>query len=157
MDALWLPGGYPELHLQALAANQPMLEALRHHFVAGTPILAECGGMLYALRSLTDLDGHRADLLGLLPGDGFMHRRTGCQGLQAVDLPEGTLRAHAHHHSRSRLELAPLASARRPQSAAPGEAVYRLRGLTASYLHFYFPSNPVAAATLFRPGQVLAA
>jgi cobyrinic acid a,c-diamide synthase len=67
-DSLYLPGGYPELHHQALSQNTAMLQAIRAHHSAGKPLLAECGGMLYLLDSLTDVEGTRAELLGLLAG-----------------------------------------------------------------------------------------
>lgn len=37
------------------------------------------------------------------------------------------------------------------QSGSEGEAIYQLKGMSASYLHFYFPSNPAATADLFLP------
>jgi len=97
-DSLYLPGGYPELHHQALAANTPMLEAIRDHHHAGKPLLAECGGMLYLLDALTDVAGERAELLGLLAGEAVMQKRLAALALQAVELPEGTLRGHTYHH-----------------------------------------------------------
>jgi cobyrinic acid a,c-diamide synthase len=45
-DAVWLPGGYPELHAPALAANRALWSALAAHVDAGKPLLAECGGMM---------------------------------------------------------------------------------------------------------------
>ncbi|HLD13887.1 MAG TPA: cobyrinate a,c-diamide synthase, partial [Burkholderiales bacterium] len=68
VDSLYLPGGYPELHLERLQTNYAMKQALQAHAAAGKPILAECGGMLYLLESLTDKDGNRATMAGLLPG-----------------------------------------------------------------------------------------
>ena len=49
---LYFPGGYPELHAEALAANAPMLTALRGLARAGLPIYAECGGYIYLMREL---------------------------------------------------------------------------------------------------------
>ncbi len=79
-DSLYLPGGYPELHHLALSANTPMLDAIRAHHAAGKPLLAECGGMLYLLDSLTDVDGTRAELVGLLQGDAVMQKKSGSPG-----------------------------------------------------------------------------
>ena len=149
-NAVWLPGGYPELHLQALAANTALPAALREHHLAGKPVLAECGGMLYLAESLTDADGTRANLAGLLPARAVMQKRLAGLGLQGITLPEGPLRGHTFHHSRLETDLPPLARADNPNGGA-GEAVYRLGRLTASYMHFYFPSNPEAAAALFLP------
>ncbi|MCE8013125.1 MAG: cobyrinate a,c-diamide synthase [Billgrantia sp.] len=148
-DALWLPGGYPELHAARLAANVSMRDELRRFFAADKPILAECGGLLYCLESLTDIDGETHTLLGLLPGHGAMRGRRGCQGMQTAELPEGPVRGHAHHRSMAEGTPAPIAFCRRQRHPAPGEAIYRQRGLTASYLHLFFPDNPGALARLF--------
>ena len=64
-DALWLPGGYPELHLGRLAGNASMKAAIRAHHAAGKPILAECGGMLYLAESLRDVQGRAAEICEL--------------------------------------------------------------------------------------------
>lgn len=153
VDSVYLPGGYPELHLDALAANQPLREALRQHHQAGKPMYAECGGLLYALESLADKEGHRAAMLGLLPGHAALQARLAGLGMQSVLLPEGELRGHTFHHSRLETPLQPLAYGRRQRDGKPGEAVYRVGRLTASYLHLYFASNPVAAARLFADGN----
>ncbi|MFD1382303.1 cobyrinate a,c-diamide synthase [Rhodanobacter aciditrophus] len=148
-DALWLPGGYPELHAQGLANNRPMLDQIRAFFAAGKPILAECGGMLYSLESLTDLEQTTYPMLGILKGAGAMRGKRGCQGMQSAPLPEGEIRAHAHHRSRSENTPDPIAHGKRQRHPAPGEAIYREKGLTASYLHLFFPSNLAATAALF--------
>lgn len=149
-DAVWLPGGYPELHLAALAANTALHAALRAHHAAGRPILAECGGMLFLAESLSDAAGRQAAMAGLLPGRALMQTGLAALGLQGVELPEGSLRGHTFHHSRLETELPPLARAGNPNGGA-GEAVYRSGRLTASYIHFYFPANPDAVACLFLP------
>ncbi|MEH6824396.1 MAG: cobyrinate a,c-diamide synthase [Motiliproteus sp.] len=150
VDALWLPGGYPELHAAQLAANQPMLEAIRAYCHSGKMLLAECGGFLYCLDTLTDLAEQEHRMLGVLKGDGAMRGKRGCQGMQTAVFPEGEVRAHAHHRSRSSGTDQPIGFGRRQRNAAPGEAIYRHQGVTASYLHLFFPSNPAAIAQIFR-------
>ncbi|MFZ4791259.1 MAG: cobyrinate a,c-diamide synthase [Candidatus Competibacteraceae bacterium] len=149
VDSVYLPGGYPELHLDTLAGNGSMREALRRHHQAGKPLYAECGGLLYTLQSLADQKGHRAAMLGLLPGHAALQTKLAGLGMQSVELPEGELRGHTFHHSRLETPLLPLAHSRRQRDGKPGEAVYRVGRLTASYLHLYFASNPAAAAQLF--------
>ncbi|MDQ7015782.1 MAG: cobyrinate a,c-diamide synthase [Gammaproteobacteria bacterium] len=156
-EALWLPGGYPELHTAGLAANGSMLASIGNFFQQGRPILAECGGFLYTLTGLTDLEGQRFELLALLEGEGAMRGKRGCQGMQTALLPEGELRAHAHHRSRCEVNLKPIAHGRRQRHPAPGEAIYREKGLTATYLHLFFASNPAAIAALFRGEMALQA
>jgi cobyrinic acid a,c-diamide synthase len=118
---------------------------------AGKPLLAECGGMLYLLDSLTDVEGTRAELVGLLSGDAVMQKRLAALALQAVELPEGSLRGHTYHHSLTTTELVPIARGLSPNGGRGAEAVYREGRMTASYVHFYFPSNPAAVAALFAP------
>lgn len=152
--SLYLPGGYPELHHHALSRNHAMLDAIRAHHAAGKPLLAECGGMLYLLDALIDVDGQRAELVGVLAGEATMQKRLAALALQAVDLPEGQLRGHTYHHSLTRTELQPIARGLSPNGGRGAEAVYREGRLTASYVHFYFPSNPKAVAALFAPCAV---
>lgn len=151
VDSLYLPGGYPELHLPQLAGNPAMAAAIRAHHQAGKPILAECGGMLYLLEALTDAAGQSAELLGLLPGRAVMQKRLAALALQEAALPEGTLRGHTFHHSLLESPEAPLVRGLCPNDKPVAEAVYRIGRLTASYIHFYLPSNPRAAAELLRP------
>ena len=151
VDSLYLPGGYPELHLQALSANRPMIDAIKAHQQLGKPMLAECGGMLYLLESLSDVAGERAELAGLLPGHAQMQKRLVALALQRVALPEGVLRGHSYHHSRLESAMEPLARGECPNDKPVSEAVFRLGRLTASYIHFYLPSDPAAAAALLRP------
>ncbi|MFZ2525384.1 MAG: cobyrinate a,c-diamide synthase [Candidatus Ferrigenium altingense] len=150
-DSLYLPGGYPELHLPKLAGNTAMLAAIRAHHAAHKPILAECGGMLYAAQSLADGHEQQASLLGLLDGAAVMQPRLSALALQSVELPQGTLRGHTFHYSRLQTKLTSSAHGVCPNGGATSEAVYQQQRLTASYIHFYFPSNPRAVARLFLP------
>lgn len=150
VNALWLPGGYPELHTRQLAENITMRQAVRDFHKNGQPIMAECGGFLYCLENLTTLEGETYPMASLMAGEGAMRGKRGCQGMQSLPLPEGEIRGHAHHRSRSTATPEPIAYGQRQRHSAPGEAIYRVGSLTASYLHMYFPSNPQAVARLFR-------
>ena len=153
-DALWLPGGYPELHAAALAQHRALFDQLRAHVATGKPLLAECGGMMTLFDTLTDTQGTPHQMAALLPGRIVMQKRLTALGGQEVALPEGTLRGHTFHYSKTETQLEPLTTARRGRplgSTTEGEAIYRRNRLTASYVHFYFPFNPEAAARLFLP------
>jgi cobyrinic acid a,c-diamide synthase len=150
-DAVWLPGGYPELHLQALARSTELHAALHAHVDAGKPLLAECGGLLFALDELTDRAGEAAPMAALMRGRAAMQTRLVALGLQSVALPEGDLRGHTFHYAHAVIEMDALANATNPNRANAGESVYRRQRMTASFVHFYFPSNPVAAVRLFLP------
>jgi len=75
-DAVYLPGGYPELHAGRLAAAQRFLGGLRRAASAGTAIYGECGGYMVLGEVLTDADGHTHRMAGLLPlATSFAERR----------------------------------------------------------------------------------
>lgn len=146
-DALWLPGGYPELHGESLTNNQALWRDVRAHVASGKPLLAECGGMMSLFDTLVDKTGHAHTVGGVLPGRVVMQRRLAALGMQEAELPEGRLSGHAFHYSKAETPLEPLLHAHRPDGGV-GEAIYRMQRLTASYMHFYFPSNPYAVAAL---------
>lgn len=148
VDALWLPGGYPELHAERLAANETMRSAIRAHHAGGRPILAECGGLMYCLEQLIDDDGRSHEMLGLLPGRAHMAGRLMGLGMQSLFLAQGELRGHAFHHSRLEAGPSPIGHTIRQNSERPGEAVFRSSALTATYFHGWFPSSPEATAAL---------
>lgn len=156
-DAIYLPGGYPELHLNALASNAGIKDALSRHLAEGRPLYAECGGMLYLLDRLTDRSGNSAELAGLLPGSGRMCQRLAGLGMQSLDLPQGCLRGHSFHHSTMETPVEPVALGKRRSDGRAGEPYYRHGALRASYLHLYFPSAPAAAAALFLPDRDMTA
>lgn len=149
-DAVWLPGGYPELHADAIAGNAAMAGALRAHVDAGKPLLAECGGMMACFDALMTADGASHAAFGLLPGATRMQPRLAGLGMLSAELPEGRLSGHTFHYSTTETALAPLAAAVK-RNGRGSEPVYRKQRLTAGYMHAYFPSNPEATARLFLP------
>jgi cobyrinic acid a,c-diamide synthase len=66
-DAVFLPGGYPELHAGRLAANQVFLRGLRGAAARGAVVYGECGGYMTLGRTLTDAGGTAHAMAGLLP------------------------------------------------------------------------------------------
>ncbi|MDP3877113.1 MAG: cobyrinate a,c-diamide synthase [Methylobacter sp.] len=148
-DSLYLPGGYPELHLQTLADNVAMKQALQQHHQAGKPIYAECGGFLYLLERLIDKDGHAAAMAGLLPGSAQMQKRLVNLGMHSLQLEQGEIHGHSFHHSQLETTLPPFTESKPQRNRSRSENFYRVGSLQASYLHTYFPFNPQVAAGFF--------
>ncbi len=158
-DALWLPGGYPELHAAALAARSDLRSALHRHAADGKPIWAECGGMMALFEELVTADGAAHAMWGLLPGRTTMQKKLAGLGMQAwaaaADAPP--LRGHSFHYSVCDTPLAPVGrTTPAPGSARrEGEAVYvgGPRGaVRGSYFHAWLASSPRAAVRLFSSG-----
>ena len=156
-EAVWLPGGYPELHAAALRAHAGFFSDLAAHLAAGKPLLAECGGMLVLLDELSDADGAVHPMAGLMPGRASMQKRLAALGLQSLDWPEGELRGHTFHYSTMATPWSPVATARNPNAGRAAEALYIAGSLRASYVHHYFPSNPAAVAAFFGGATATAA
>jgi cobyrinic acid a,c-diamide synthase len=148
-DAVYLPGGYPELHAEALSQAQQWQASIRAAHHDGLPIWAECGGMMALAETLADKAGAVWNMAHLLPGRVAMQARLAGLGSQAMPTPQGILRGHTFHYSAMETALPPLARTSKHPSGADGEAVYQVGSLTASYFHAYFPSNPAAVAALF--------
>jgi cobyrinic acid a,c-diamide synthase len=66
-DAVYLPGGYPELHAGRLAGNAAFLGGLRAAAAQGATLFGECGGYMVLGEGLTDAAGNRHAMAGLLP------------------------------------------------------------------------------------------
>ncbi|MBK4734395.1 cobyrinate a,c-diamide synthase [Noviherbaspirillum pedocola] len=152
-DALYLPGGYPELHGATLAAATRWQASVRDFHARGLPIWAECGGMMALADAIVDHAAQRWPMAGLLPGEAMMQARLGGLGPQALPLPQGQLRGHAFHYSRLETALEPATHTLAHPSGVPGAALYRVGTLAASYFHAWFPSCPPAAAALFGARQ----
>jgi cobyrinic acid a,c-diamide synthase len=107
MDALYIGGGFPEVFMEALAANRGLLDDIRSAVEAGMPVYAECGGLMLLSRRIV-WGARRAEMAGVLPcdvevldrpvGHGYVLGET--LGKDAF-LTSGTrLRGHEFHHSR---------------------------------------------------------
>ncbi|PSW05977.1 cobyrinate a,c-diamide synthase [Photobacterium lipolyticum] len=155
-DALYLPGGYPELSTGALAENQTLIAQIKQHVEQGKPCLAECGGMLYLNRSLTMLDGTTAILSDVLDADSAMQPKLAALGMVEAAFSYNndtcnnshTLRGHTFHYSttQSNEQVLTQPVSQRGRKTDP---VWFKNNLIASYIHWYFPSNPKLVADIF--------
>lgn len=154
-DAVWLPGGYPELHAPTLAASTICRASLIAHVNASQPLWAECGGMMLLFDELLTLEGETHAMWGLLPGSVTMQKRLTALGQQRLTLPAGALRGHTFHYSRCESTLAPVCRTEpaRAGASGAGEAVFRSGSVQASYFHAWFESSPEATASLFMLGS----
>ncbi len=145
-DAIWLPGGYPELHTDALSQSATWT-SLAQYIEQGTPCLAECGGMMMLGQTLIDKDGKRCPMAEILPISCTMQDRLAALGYREDKITG--LKGHEYHHSK-REDHHELPTA---YSLARGDEGFVLHNLHASYVHWYFASAPTVAADLFRAKQ----
>ncbi len=136
-EAIWLPGGYPELFAETLS-NSDSWADIRAFADRNGPILAECGGMMALGRTLTDLEGRTWPMAGVLPID---TRMTGKLAGLGYRLERSGVRGHEFHHSKR--DAGDLPAAFQPDR---GDGGVRHRRVLASYIHWYFPSQPETCA-----------
>ena len=103
-DAVFLPGGYPELHGGALAAAGRFRDGLRAAADRGALIYGECGGYMALGEGLIDADGHRHRMAGLLPVETSFRERRLHLGYRELWPRAGSpwtapLRAHEFHYA----------------------------------------------------------
>jgi cobyrinic acid a,c-diamide synthase len=152
-SAVWLPGGYPELHAARLAQRTDLRAQLAAHVAAGRPVWAECGGLMALADTLVDGQGVAHPLWGLLPGTAVLGKRLAALGPHAWTVGGQTLRGHSFHWSRFDTPLRPWQHTQpaRGAAAGAGEPIYRHGALRASWFHPLFASAPELAAQLFLP------
>ncbi|HKP27497.1 MAG TPA: cobyrinate a,c-diamide synthase [Dongiaceae bacterium] len=106
-DAVYLPGGYPELHAGRLAANHAFMDGLQQAARKGTAVYGECGGYMTLGEGLIDAEGRRHAMAGLLPVvTSFAERKLHLgyrQGTLLADSPVGkaggAFRGHEFHYA----------------------------------------------------------
>lgn len=143
-DAVFLPGGYPELHAGRLASNTRFLDGLRAAAARGALIYGECGGYMTLGHALTDADGRAHAMAGLLPvATSFASRRLSL-GYRAVKLtvstPLGmagtTYRGHEFHYATVTQEGgSALFDARDAHGQAIGATGTRIGAVSGSFIH----------------------
>ena len=148
LDGIYLGGGYPELHAEALAANAAMRAGLLEFAAAGRPVYAECGGFMYLTEAIVDAEGRDWPMAGVFPTRARMGARLAKLGYIEVEavqddgwLPRG-LRAKGHEFRYSRIDPMPESIERVYRSPAEG---YRVGSTLGSYVHLHLLSCPAFA------------
>jgi cobyrinic acid a,c-diamide synthase len=147
--ALVLPGGFPEEHVADLAANAPLLSAVRELAASGAPVHAECGGLLYLCETL---DG--VPMCGVLPAAATRGDRLTLGYRDAVALADSALfrrgarvSGHEFHHWSVRPRAGATAAwgwrGAEPEGFVAG-------GVHASFLHTHPAGDPAAVARFVR-------
>jgi cobyrinic acid a,c-diamide synthase len=104
-DAVYLGGGYPELHAEEISGNRDFLDGVRNMVQDGKPVLGECGGLMSLCSGMVDKQGVRHEMVGAFGCDSvFVDKRHGPTYVMADATPDnplfsGSVRAHEYHYS----------------------------------------------------------
>jgi len=152
IGGLYLPGGYPELHFEALSGNAAMRRAVKEAVEGGLPTIAECGGFLYLHDAL---DGF--PMAGVIHAPAYKTeklQRFGYVTLRATAdnllcAAGESIRAHEFHYYGSADNgsafLATKASSGKRYACSHASAT-----LYVGFPHLYFPANPAFAANFVK-------
>ena len=162
-DAIYLPGGYPELHGARLAAAEFFLAGLRRAAADGTAIYGECGGYMVLGDALTDADGRAHRMAGLLPlATSFAQRRLhlGYRDARLLDVgplgPNGArFRGHEFHYAATLFTgaAAPLFALADASGCDLGASGLRHGSVAGSFIHLIDRADDRSVARLRAPGE----
>ncbi|KJS16087.1 MAG: cobyrinic acid a,c-diamide synthase [Peptococcaceae bacterium BRH_c4b] len=155
IDGLYIGGGFPEMFARELSANHKFIDGLRAACAAGMPVYAECGGFMYMTRAVTDFEGNRHELAGVVPGECRMQKKRAALGyVTATALDDNilvdrgeVLRGHEFHYSVLELDQGIPGAYRLAKEGTDGHRTdgYASGNILASYLHINFAGHPEAA------------
>ena len=139
IDLLYLPGGYPEKHLEALVKNEACRKAIKVFVEQGGKVVAECGGMMYLCESIVTDEGEYP-MCGVLP-----YRITARQadrklslGYRQFELDGKSYRGHEFHYTQFLGEVPSSATQVYDAKGNPvATPVFRYKNVLASYTHLY--------------------
>jgi cobyrinic acid a,c-diamide synthase len=99
-EGLFIGGGFPEMHLVALAANVSLCTDIRQALANGMPAYAECGGLMYLARGIRWRD-EQCDMVGAIPGDIVVDDRPQGRGYVVLEETGAGLWPPASHTQQS--------------------------------------------------------
>ena len=144
-DAVYLPGGYPELHAGTLAGSEKFRTAMHQAADRRAFLFGECGGYMTLGQGLVDGEGQRHRMLGLLPLEtSFEKRRLHLGYRKAVNLQDSPLgkvgshwRGHEFHYASILKEgaAAPLFEMTDARNGSKQRAGLMLNSVAGSFLH----------------------
>ena len=149
VDLVYLPGGYPELFASQLALNRMLASQLVQYAENGGRIFAECGGMMYLGKSLTDQDGKVWPMAGVLPIECTMQGARLHLGYRSMEINGKVFKGHEFHYSKIVQKGTVPFCIILAQSNAKGEKVdtelFRYKNVIAGYTHWYWGESDINA------------
>ncbi|MCM1126153.1 MAG: cobyrinate a,c-diamide synthase [Lachnospiraceae bacterium] len=154
-----LGGGYPELYAKELSQNVDMRRAVKQTFLSKMPMAAECGGFLYLHDFLTDREGIRYAMAGVIPAECFDTGKTVRFGYVEIQekegffLPKGeTIKGHEFHYYDS-TDNGNGALAVKPVTGRSYSCVMTGENYWFGFPHLYYPSNPAFAKAFVQKAE----
>ena len=153
---LILGGGYPELHCRTLSENRCLLDAVHEFGMSGKPIYAECGGFMFLMKEIEDLDGQLFPMVGLFSVKArMMHRLKALGYREILTLKDSILgpvntviRGHEFHYSHAQNIAANMKCIYKltdRKAVSREKEGFTRKNVLGSYVHLHWGSNPEVA------------
>ena len=143
IDLLYLPGGYPEKHLEALVQNEACRKAIKDYAEQGGRIVAECGGMMYLCKSIVTDEGDYP-MCDVLPYSITARKRDRklSLGYRRFKLDGKEYRGHEFHYTQFLTESwgqvpDSVTQVYNAKGEPVGTPVFKFKNVLASYTHLY--------------------
>ena len=144
IDLLYLPGGYPEKHLEALTRNEPARKAIKNFADNGGKVIAECGGMMYLCKEIITDEGSYT-MCDVLPYSisARQDERKLSLGYRQFTLNGQQFRGHEFHYTQFVGDVPPsITQVYNAKGEPVPTPVFRYKNVLASYTHLYqIPSD----------------
>ncbi len=138
-DLLYLPGGYPEKHLDALVGAEQTRQAIRSYAERGGRVVAECGGMMYLCQSILTDEGE-SPMCGVLPYRVTARKkdRKLSLGYRSFVLGGIECRGHEFHYTQFLGDVPPsVVQVYNAKGEPVPTPVFKYKQVLASYTHIY--------------------
>ncbi|HKM49918.1 MAG TPA: cobyrinate a,c-diamide synthase [Candidatus Bathyarchaeia archaeon] len=156
LDGIFLGGGFPEVYAKQLEENVQMRGSIKKAVEDDMPVYAECGGLMYLVKSMLDLNGCRRRMVGILSGETIMGAKLRSLNYSLAYVARKNLLSnvgftlHGHEYHYSEIEDVP-ADAKFAYEMKIGKGIsgrcdgWMQHNLLASYMHIHFAYDPQIA------------
>ena len=148
IDLLYLPGGYPEKHAEALMVAKNTRTSIKAYIEQRGKALAECGGMIYLSQGILGEEDSYYEMTGVLPFRISMRKqdRKLSLGYRQFNYGGQTLRGHEFHYTQFMPgdPIPPsITEVKDAHARVVNSPVFRYKNLISSYTHLYWGNNDI--------------
>lgn len=144
-DMVYLPGGYPELYLTQLSENTSMKHSIYDYIESQGRLLAECGGMMYLSKSITDKEGVTYPMVGIFQHQATLEKMKLSLGYRQMEYRGQLLKGHEFHYSSliNDTDCVEPVVMKNARDAEVKTKLFRYKNAVAGYMHIYWADKEI--------------
>lgn len=141
ISGILLGGGYPENHLEKLSGNVNMKNEIANAIKSRMPVMAECGGFMYLLEELENIDKKSYRMASALKGKAFYTGHLVRFGYAIIKKDNDEIKGHEFHYFDTDNNGCDY-KAIKPSGSRSWECIHAINGGLVGFPHLYYLSNP---------------